>query len=656
MPSSAGKTSRRLRRISQGLFLALFTLHVCLTGAVTGGLEPRLTFPVRLLLDFDPLVALSNALATRALYQGLLWSLAILIPTIFFGRFFCGWMCPLGTLHHMVGNAPSESKRGARRIESNRYEKWQTLKYYLLIGLLASAFFGNALVGIMHPLTLFIRTLALAIYPALHVPLALRQPHFCQAIPLGLIFVAILAFNLRITRFWCRALCPLGALLGLVSRRSILGLEKRAAECGDCRRCLLHCQGGDDPIPGAAWRKSECHLCLNCVADCPERALRFRLFPPKAATRDAPDLTRRRILTSLAAGSVAVPLLRANTGLDVEANSRLIRPPGALAEKDFLARCIHCGQCMKVCPNNALHPAFAEAGWDGIWTPVLAPRVGYCEPSCTLCGEVCPTGAIWQFSLAEKGWTGVAARPIRLGTAFYDRGRCLPWAMATECIVCQEWCPTSPKAVYLRPAEVSDAEGNTRQIRQPYIDPGRCVGCGACEYACPVKGSPAVYVTSTGESRSMANQMLLPPAPVRAEWLPATGDAPGWTKSSATRQFAAEDLWKYVDGDAERYLRAGVRYTQTAAYRFRDTIEAVADVHRMESAAAATAFFESEPAAGSRPIAFGDGGRSYGQSVTIHKGPFFVRLVAYQETAETETALVGLGGAIAKRLDRQAGP
>jgi ferredoxin len=183
--------------------------------------------------------------------------------------------------------------------------------------------------------------------------------------------------------------------------------------------------------------------------------------------------------------------LRANTGLSAEPHERLIRPPAALDEKPFLARCIRCGECMKVCPNNALHPALTEAGWEGIWTPVLVPRVGYCEPSCTLCGQVCPTGAIWEFTSKEKAWIGVPngtdTRPIRLGTAFYDRGRCLPWAMATDCIVCEEWCPTSPKAVYLRSAEVADAAGNTKQVRQPYIDPARCVGCGACEFACPVR-------------------------------------------------------------------------------------------------------------------------------------------------------------------------
>jgi len=638
-----------LRRWSQILCLAAFLVLLCTSGARNAFLEA------------DPFVAIANALATHSLYRGLLWSLAVLIPTLFLGRFFCGWVCPLGTLHHLASEIRSERKSGRRRIDSNRYQPWQAFRYYLLCGLLAATFLGSALAGLFDPLSLAARSLALGLLPAwnyalvhsgpLGAMLGAPQASFRQGFLLGSILAILLALNLRITRFWCRALCPLGALLGLASRWSVLGLEKREDRCGDCNRCLLHCQGGDDPIPGARWRKTECHLCMNCVSDCPENGLRFRFFPHSAKSAAAVDLKRRKVLTGAAAGAIAVPLLRANTGLNAEPHERRIRPPAALEETEFLARCIRCGECMKVCPNHALQPAVVEAGWEGLWTPVLAPRVGYCEPSCILCGQVCPTGAIWEFTAKEKGWaTAAVARPIRLGTAFYDRGRCLPWAMATECIVCEEWCPTSPKAIDLRPAEVTDAAGNRKHVRQPYLDPERCVGCGACEFACPVKSSPAIYVTSVGESRSKTNQILLRRAAKSASWLPESGDAPGWTKAGDVREFAADDLWKYVDGDADRYLRAGLRRTQTANYRYRDAVEAVADVHQMGSPAGAASLFESEPSAGSRPIALGDSGRSYGPSATFCRGEFFIRLVAYQNAPPTEAALLALGRAIDSRL------
>jgi len=534
-----------LRRISQIFFLLLFVgllLFTSLTVFPRDAKEIHLRAPVSLFFQMDPLVALVNVLASHGLYRGLLVSLLILVPTLFLGRFFCGWICPMGTLQHYVGGLPSEAKRGKKRIESNRFKKWQNGKYAVLIAGLVAALFGSAAIGWLDPFSLLVRSFGLSLLPAfnfavhsilnplehssipaikstagvLHAILQItvldfRQPHFAQGLILGVLFLVILAASLRVTRFWCRAICPLGALLGLVSRWSILGLHKDLSKCNNCNLCELHCQGGDDPVGGAPWHKPECLMCMNCVGACPHQSLQFKFFRDEKEV-SLPDLDRRKTLTSIALGAVAVPLMRANTGLTKGRNEHLLRPPGSLDEAEFLSRCIRCGECMKVCPNTALHPTLTEAGLEGLWTPTLVPRIGYCEPSCVLCSEVCPTGAIWQITPKEKGWVvgvGQQSQPVRLGLAFYDRGRCLPWAMATECIVCEEWCPVSPKAIYVEEVQVIDSEGNTKTLKQPRIDPSRCVGCGACEYACPLQDRPAVAVTSIGESRSPASQILL---------------------------------------------------------------------------------------------------------------------------------------------------
>jgi ferredoxin len=200
-----------------------------------------------------------------------------------------------------------------------------------------------------------------------------------------------------------------------------------------------------------------------------------------------------------------MPLLgRLDGQIDTVADAGLIRPPGSLPEKDFLTLCQRCGLCMKACPTNVINPTLGEAGMAGFWTPRLIMTHGYCDYTCTLCGSVCPTGAIKEITAKEK-----IEKPIKIGSAYLDRGRCLPWSANAPCIVCEEHCPTSPKAIYLKEDTLTRADGKSMKVRLPYVDLKRCVGCGICENKCPVRGLPAIRTISAGETRSTKNRILL---------------------------------------------------------------------------------------------------------------------------------------------------
>ena len=213
---------------------------------------------------------------------------------------------------------------------------------------------------------------------------------------------------------------------------------------------------------------------------------------------------RRAVLGGLAAG-ISLPLLARLDGTEQHVSDpRLIRPPGALPEEEFLRLCQRCGLCMKACPTNVINPTLGEAGVAGFWTPHLMMVRGYCEYTCTLCSSVCPTGAIKEITAKEK-----IERPIVIGTVYVDRGRCLPWSGNGPCIVCQEVCPTSPKAIYLRKQVIRGPGSSPMEVSVPYVDLKKCVGCGICENKCPIKGRPAIRVIAAGESRSIQNQILL---------------------------------------------------------------------------------------------------------------------------------------------------
>ncbi len=498
------KKLRTLRRIHAAFFLGLFLVLLFVTdfGRLKG-------YETSFLLELDPLTAIAAFLTSGTFYKALLWSLLIIVPTLFLGRFFCSWICPLGVLNQFLswlfhGRRPSESYK------INRYRPVYRLKYYLLTVLLILALFGALQVGLLDPIALMARSFTVAVFPAVEqvgAGIYLNQPVFHGGALIAFVLIAILLANRFLTRFWCRVLCPLGALLGLLSRHAPLRIQRDVDKCIDCDKCLKACQGGSDPHKEP--RITECHVCMNCIEDCPSQALHYGLPKERSSAQQPLDVNRRRLVEIGLATAVMFPMLRSSVAAHSTPDPRVIRPPGSLAEKDFLARCIKCAACMRVCPTNVLQPTLLEAGIEGLWTPILINRIGYCEHNCVLCGQVCPTGAIRSIGVEEKIGVPPFDEPVKLGTAFYDRGRCLPWAMHTECIVCEEMCPTSPKAIWFKKVEFRERDGKPILLKQPYVEPRLCIGCGICENKCPVEDRPAIRVSSVGESRSTKNRMML---------------------------------------------------------------------------------------------------------------------------------------------------
>lgn len=508
-----------LRRISQGLFLLLFFFLFLQTESKG---EDELGYPVKIFLDFDPLIFLSTLLSSKSLVGLFYLSLITILVTIIFGRVFCGWICPFGTLNNMVSSfKKSNSNRSLRNLHR--------LKYYILIFLVTGSLFGIQLTGLLDPISLIIRSFSISIYPAFNYVvrsffdalynldikglsqisefiysllkktlLSFEQPFFRQGFFIGSIFLFILSLNLVEKRFWCKYLCPLGAFLGLLSKFSFLN-RSVSEGCISCNTCVRECQGGSIKSP-KEWEKSECLYCFNCDDLCPEKVVRFKFFKEQYPSI---DLKRRTLITTISTAVISVPLIKINPFSKSEyLNPYLIRPPGALEESEFLKRCVRCGECMKVCITNGIQPAFLEGGIEALWTPIVVPKIGYCEFRCTLCGQVCPTGAIKRLSLQEKVKT-------KIGLATIDKNRCLPYAHQRPCIVCEEVCPTHKKAIWFNTVRVKDKQGKDITLQQPHVDIELCIGCGICESKCPVVDKPAIYVTNIGETRSKVNQLLL---------------------------------------------------------------------------------------------------------------------------------------------------
>jgi len=458
------------RRFSQIFFLSLFIYSLWFTE------NPAAFFKI------DPLVSIFS-----------LFSIITLVLSLIIGRFFCGWICPLGTIIDICGARAKTRDPGFRQI-----------KYYVLGAIVVFAFLGVQIKWIFDPLVITARFISLNFIPSFtlaldkafvflitsldfYTPLydfyrllkasvlGAKIYYFPHSLVTLSFFAAICSLVIITKRFWCRIICPLGAIYSIIAKFSML--ERRVDKCVKCMKCKTDCRMSAIK-EDISYRKSECILCLDCVYNCPVQGTEFT-WRAKPVNPRAKDSVSRKDFLFLIASSL---LLSGFKGREREAKKKLIRPPGVGVEREFLDKCIRCGNCMRLCPTNGLQPAIFESGLAGIWAPHLVPEIGYCEYNCNLCGNSCPAGAIPKLSLAQK-------KEQRLGLANINKDICIPWAQNKECIVCEEHCPVPGKAV-----KIYDEVFDGKRIKKPYIDASLCIGCGICQNKCPVRPFRAIKV------------------------------------------------------------------------------------------------------------------------------------------------------------------
>jgi MauM/NapG family ferredoxin protein len=492
-----------LRRTVQCCFLALV---IYILWSMTYPLKSAISSQA--LFIMDPLIMGLTSLSERLFLPGLVFSGAMLLLTLLLGRFFCGWVCPMGAVIDMAGALTR--RRGALSLQDKRGLRWPKFMVLALVCILA--LIGIQAAWVFDPIVMFARVISFNVIPTVTLAvdrafqwciqhfglyggfydlyrtlkegfLGVNVHFFANALDTWMFFLVILLSTALILRLWCRMLCPLGACYALAAIPSLL--QRHVSRCTSCGHCARQCRMGAIE-QGMSYRKEECILCMDCVYHCPERSTRFVFRPMDVKPLDKANnkgLTRAQFLCFMGAAFTALGVKdKALAGSSVPAVHPVIRPPGALPEDRFVNTCVRCGNCMKVCITGVLQPVMFEAGPKGVWTPRMVPQVGYCEYNCKLCGEVCPTGAIKAMPLeVKKAW--------KVGLARIDQGICISWKGQKECMVCEEHCPIPDKAIKMR-EEVFEG----KKMLRPYVAKDRCNGCGICQNKCPVGPSQAIWV------------------------------------------------------------------------------------------------------------------------------------------------------------------
>jgi ferredoxin len=456
---------------------------------------------------------LAGAMGTAFFVVGVIIALAI-------GRVYCSAICPLGILQDIIAHIGGWFPQRKNFLP---FAKPQTaVRQVFLWGTVVAiaAGWGGFALALVDPYSNFGRIASMLARPLLTVAnnsivgpanaVGIQSLYRVEApwavggaLLLPAVFLTVIAVMSALRgRLYCNTLCPVGTVLGMLSKAAAFRIAIDKTACTKCGDCLRSCKAQCIDLRAGTIDASRCVACYNCVGVCDHHGIGYRFSWKKkpAAANTTPAATasnltaensqRRAFLASIAGGVAAssVVLNRARAALPTEETPpalvrsgeacRAVSPPGSKNVEQFLDRCTSCHLCISACPTHVLQPAFLEYGVEGLLKPRLDYRSAFCLFECTRCGKVCPDDAIGLLDLATKQVT-------QIGVADFHQSRCIVEVNGTDCAACSEHCPT--KAVTTKPFRDN--------LRIPSLDQSLCIGCGACEYACPVKPTKAILVT-----------------------------------------------------------------------------------------------------------------------------------------------------------------
>lgn len=468
-------------------FFCLITyLFIDFTGAITGSFAAQLQFiPALLALNITVLI---------------LW----LLLTCLFGRVYCSFLCPLGTLLDIVNYS-------SKKLSSAKKFTWRPalhLPRYLLLAIAALATLSGYTLAaaLLDPYSIYGRITVHLLKPAyiagnnlLAELLTRLNRHFLYRVELppvqilaivvaGISLLIVLYLGWKYGRLYCNMICPVGTILGVISRYSLFRIKIDRDACNNCGLCERICKASCINSHSGVVDSSRCVACFDCLSVCARGAVSFSRRGEAAATdsfsnSSSPlDPARRRFLFSTLPGFLAAPAFSKNgRGMSTEQRSQhkanALTPPGSISKEHLLNKCTACQLCISKCPAGILSPALHELGPGGILMPVMKFDKGFCNYDCTVCSNVCPTGALKPLTKDKKHQT-------QTGIVTFTLSRCIVHTDKTSCGACAEHCPTQAVSM----SAYRDG------LTIPTISEDLCVGCGGCEYICPAQPRKAIRV------------------------------------------------------------------------------------------------------------------------------------------------------------------